>query len=78
MLSLFRARLTYLSAARRATLQVPLGSVTPLAIANPEAKDVVLFLDQRIQSAPGSVCVHPLVNTISLEMSPAALEQAVK
>lgn len=29
-------------------LQVPLGSVTPLAVANPEAADVVLLLDAKV------------------------------
>ncbi len=28
--------------------QVPLGSVTPLAVANPEAADVVLLLDAKV------------------------------
>ncbi|KAG2446219.1 hypothetical protein HXX76_000811 [Chlamydomonas incerta] len=58
-------------------LQVPLGSVTPLAVANPEAGDVVLLLDTKIQ-AQQVVYVHPLVNTTSLALSPAALEAALK
>lgn len=53
-------------------LKVPQGSVTPLAVANPEAARVVLLLDHKIQSAD-RVYVHPLVNTASLGMSPASL-----
>ncbi|KXZ57037.1 hypothetical protein GPECTOR_1g98 [Gonium pectorale] len=64
-------------------LQVPLGSVTPLAVAQPEVADVVLLLDSRIRDPAfvpdGSpVYVHPLVNTMSLAMSPAALEAAIR
>ncbi|PNW77186.1 hypothetical protein CHLRE_10g425950v5 [Chlamydomonas reinhardtii] len=58
-------------------LQVPLGSVTPLAVANPEAADVVLLLDDKIK-AQQVVYVHPLVNTTSLALGPAALEAALK
>ncbi|PNH12462.1 putative prolyl-tRNA synthetase associated domain-containing protein 1, partial [Tetrabaena socialis] len=65
-----------------ALLQVPLGSVTPLAVANPEAADVLLLLDSRIRDPAfvpegSAVYVHPLVNTASLAMSPAALEAAI-
>ncbi len=60
--------------------QVPLGSVTPLAVANPSAKDVVLLLDANIQKqAPDSTLfVHPLVNTQSLGLTPAALDAALR
>ncbi|GLC45750.1 hypothetical protein PLESTB_000502400 [Pleodorina starrii] len=67
-----------------AVLQVPLGSVTPLAIANPEATNVVLLLDAKIRDAAhvpadgGRVYVHPLVNTTSLAMTPGALADAIK
>ena len=54
-------------------LQVPLGSVTPLALAQPTAAGVVLLLDQRIQSQP-LIFVHPLVNTVSTALAPAGLE----
>ncbi len=59
---------------------MPLGSVTPLAVANPEAADVVLLLDQRIRDLPAGshVFVHPLVNTVSLQMEPPALEAALR
>lgn len=56
--------------------QVPLGSVTPLAVCNASASGVVLFLDEKIRSQ-SVVFVHPLVNTSSLAMSPAALEAAL-
>ncbi|GIL64893.1 hypothetical protein Vafri_18732 [Volvox africanus] len=65
-------------------LQVPLGSVTPLAVANPEAANVVLLLDAKILdheyvSADGGVVyVHPLVNTTSLALTPGALAAAIR
>ncbi|GIL98787.1 hypothetical protein Vretimale_3978 [Volvox reticuliferus] len=65
-------------------LQVPLGSVTPLAVANPEAANVVLLLDAKILdhehvSADGGVVyVHPLVNTASLALTPGALAAAIR
>ncbi|GFR41444.1 hypothetical protein Agub_g2131 [Astrephomene gubernaculifera] len=61
----------------QAVLQVPLGSVTPLAVANPEAAPVVLLLDSRVRQQQ-QVFVHPLVNTASLAMTPEALEQALR
>lgn len=60
-----------------APLQVPLGSVTPLAIASPAAKDVVLLLDAGIQQQR-TVYVHPLVNTATLAMTPQGLADAIK
>jgi hypothetical protein len=57
--------------------QVPLGSVTPLVIANPEAEAVILLLDRNILPE-ARVFVHPLVNTVSLSMSPDALTAALK
>lgn len=63
---------------------MPLGSVTPLAIANPEAANVVLLLDAKIldpdhvPADDGVVYVHPLINTTSLAMSPAALVAAIR
>jgi hypothetical protein len=53
------------------------GSVTPFAVANPEAEKVVLFLDQKIQGLD-TVFVHPLVNTASLALTPAALTAGLK
>ncbi len=66
--------------ARRGRLrapQVPLGSVTPLAMANPAASSVILLLDERIKSQQ-AVFVHPLVNTHSLGLSPAAFDAAIR
>jgi hypothetical protein len=57
--------------------QVEPGSVTPFAAANPEAERVVLFLDQKIQGMD-TLFVHPLVNTASLAMTPAALTAGLK
>lgn len=58
-------------------LQVPLGSVTPFAIANPGAKNVVLILDHNIKDQ-ACVYAHPLVNTASLQLTPAALDAALR
>mmetsp|Transcript_40229 Transcript_40229/g.89306 ORF Transcript_40229/g.89306 Transcript_40229/m.89306 type:complete len:309 (+) Transcript_40229:100-1026(+) len=60
-----------------AVLKVPLGSVTPLAVVNPEAKDVALLLDHKIRQE-SKVFVHPLVNTVSLALSPSALDAALR
>ena len=57
--------------------QVPQGSVTPLAVANPSAAGVCLLLDLKILAAE-RVYVHPLVNTASLGMSPAALTAGLR
>lgn len=54
-------------------LGVPMGSVTPLALANPTAANVVLLLDQKIRSET-SIFVHPLHNAASLALTPAELE----
>ncbi len=58
-------------------VQVPQGSVTPFAVANPEAAHVALLLDHKIL-AEARVFVHPLVNTASLGMSPSALTAGLK
>ena len=58
-------------------LQVPLGSVTPLALCQPGAAGVVLLVDAGIQ-AKARVAVHPLVNTASLLLAPADLETLLR
>ncbi|MEW5303295.1 MAG: hypothetical protein WDW38_001620 [Sanguina aurantia] len=60
----------------RSVLQVPLGSVTPLALANPSALEVLLLLDARIKDQV-AIFVHPLVNTSSLALSPSAFDAAL-
>ena len=57
--------------------QVPLGGVTPLAVANTEAANVVLLLDQLLQSQ-AVLFVHPLVNNVSMGLTPAALDEALR
>lgn len=57
--------------------QVPLGSVTPLALANPSALEVLLLLDIRIKDQV-AIFVHPLVNTSSLALSPSAFDAALR
>lgn len=54
-------------------LQVPLGSVTPLAVAQPSAAGVVLMLDASLQQQQ-RICVHPLDNRTTTVVSPAGLE----
>ncbi len=54
-------------------LGVPLGSATPLALANPSASSVVLLLDARFQQQQ-HLCVHPLTNTATTVITPAGLE----
>jgi hypothetical protein len=54
-------------------LGVPLGSVTPLALAHPAASNVVLLLDAKLKDQT-AIAVHPLVNTTSTVLSPAGLE----
>lgn len=58
-------------------LQVPLGSVTPLALANSSAADVGLLLDEKLKAAE-RIFVHPLVNTSSIAVSPAMLDAAIR
>ncbi|PRW44459.1 prolyl-tRNA synthetase associated domain-containing 1 [Chlorella sorokiniana] len=54
-------------------LQVPLGSVTPLAVAQPSAAGVALLLDSLLQQQP-RICVHPLDNRTTTVLSPEGLE----
>ena len=54
-------------------LGVPLGSATPLALANPSASSVVLLLDARFQQQQ-HLLVHPLTNTATTAITPAGLE----
>jgi hypothetical protein len=54
-------------------LQVPLGSVTPLALVQPTAEKVVLLLDKSLQGR-AALLVHPLTNTASLSLPAQGLE----
>lgn len=54
-------------------LQVPLGSVTPLALAQPGAAGVVLLLDSKLQGL-ARIGVHPLDNRTTTVLSAAGLE----
>lgn len=54
-------------------LQVPLGSVTPLAAAQPSAQGVVLLLDAGLRGKE-RIVVHPLSNAASTLLAPAGLE----
>eukprot|EP00199_Chlamydomonas_sp_CCMP681_P002693 CAMPEP_0119103434 /NCGR_PEP_ID=MMETSP1180-20130426/1865_1 /TAXON_ID=3052 ORGANISM="Chlamydomonas cf sp, Strain CCMP681" /NCGR_SAMPLE_ID=MMETSP1180 /ASSEMBLY_ACC=CAM_ASM_000741 /LENGTH=321 /DNA_ID=CAMNT_0007087931 /DNA_START=41 /DNA_END=1006 /DNA_ORIENTATION=- len=58
-------------------LHVPLGSVTPLAVVNSEAAQVLLLLDHKIQIQE-AVLVHPLTNTSTLRMVPSAFLAAIR
>ena len=54
-------------------MQVPLGSVTPLAAAQPSAQGVVLLLDAGLRGKE-RIVVHPLSNEASTLLAPAGLE----
>ena len=53
--------------------QVPAGCLTPLALSRPDAKNVVLLLDEKLKQEP-KVLFHPLRNDMSAAMSMAGLE----
>jgi hypothetical protein len=55
-------------------LGVPLGSVTPLAVSQPTAANVVLLLDSKLKSEQTPFFVHPLTNTSSLALTSQDLE----
>ena len=57
-----------------AILGVSLGSVTPLAVSQHTAADVVLLLDIKLKSEP-SFFVHPLDNSASLPLTASDLEK---
>ena len=54
-------------------LQVPLGSVTPLALVQPTASSVVLLLDQKLKGQD-RILVHPLTNDKTVAISSDGLE----
>ena len=54
-------------------LQVPLGSVTPLAVVQPTASAVVLLLDHKLKGKD-RILVHPLTNTSTVALSSEGLE----
>jgi hypothetical protein len=58
-------------------LQVEAGCVTPLAVANPSAKHVLLLLDNKLQGC-GSFFVHPIVNSASVLLDSAGLDAFLK
>ncbi len=53
--------------------QVPLGSVTPLAVVQPTATAVVLLLDHKLKGQD-RILVHPLTNTSTVAISSEGLE----
>ena len=53
--------------------QVEAGCLTPLALCRPEAKDVVLLLDERLKEEQ-KVLFHPLRNDRSVVISTGTLE----
>lgn len=54
------------------------GCVTPLAVANPSAKHVLLLLDAKLQSCGKRFFVHPIVNTASVLLNTAGLDAFIK
>jgi len=59
-------------------LQVEAGCVTPLAVANPSAKHVLLLLDSKLQDGGRSFFVHPIVNSASVLINAAGLDAFLK
>lgn len=55
-------------------VQVEAGCVTPLAVANPSAKHVLLLIDSKLQEAGSPFFVHPIVNSASVLISTAGLD----
>eukprot|EP00951_Prasinocladus_malaysianus_P027096 scaffold242176_cov53-Prasinocladus_malaysianus.AAC.2 len=53
--------------------QVPQGGVTPFALVQDSAADVVCILDENIRGA-SELALHPLTNTQTVAISPAGLE----
>lgn len=58
-------------------LQVPLGSVTPLAVVQPTAQSVVLLLDHKLKDQE-RILVHPLTNTSTVAIPSEGLEAFLK
>jgi hypothetical protein len=58
-------------------LQVPLGSVTPLAVCQPSAAGVVLLLDQQLRGQK-RIFVHPLDNQATTVLSAEGLEAVLR
>lgn len=56
------------------TMQVPLGSVTPLAVVQETASAVTLLLDQKLKGQD-RLLVHPLTNTSTVAISSEGLEK---
>lgn len=55
-------------------LGVSLGSVTPLAVSQPTATDVMVLLDIKLKSESSPFFVHPLTNTASIALTSQHLE----
>lgn len=58
-------------------LSVEPGCVTPLSLATPSAREVILLLDEEIRRQ-GAVCVHPLENSASLVMTIDEIERFLR
>lgn len=55
-------------------MQVPPGSVTPLAVVQETASAVTLLVDQKLKGQD-RILVHPLINTSTVAMSSDGLEK---
>eukprot|EP00388_Colpodella_angusta_P039637 GDKK01047900.1.p1 GENE.GDKK01047900.1~~GDKK01047900.1.p1 ORF type:complete len:713 (+),score=286.20 GDKK01047900.1:1-2139(+) len=59
-------------------LGVPLGSVTPLALANPSASKVEVFLDEALRAnGADSILVHPMHNEATISLKITDLEKFI-
>eukprot|EP01023_Acetabularia_acetabulum_P050978 TRINITY_DN5579_c0_g1_i2.p1 TRINITY_DN5579_c0_g1~~TRINITY_DN5579_c0_g1_i2.p1 ORF type:complete len:344 (-),score=66.94 TRINITY_DN5579_c0_g1_i2:133-1044(-) len=63
--------------ALQAVLQVPSGSVTPLAVCQGTAENVILLLDDKMKQEE-KLLVHPLTNSASLVLSSQQIETILK
>ena len=52
--------------------------MTPLAVANPSSKHVLLLIDSKLRDAGSPFFVHPIVNSASILINPAGLDAFLK
>lgn len=52
--------------------------MTPLAVANPSAKHVLLLLDSKLRDGGSPFFVHPIMNSASVLINAAGLDAFLK
>ncbi len=63
--------------ALKTVLHVPEGCLTPFALSRPDAKGIVLLLDEKLK-AENKILFHPLRNDQSVSLSPTGLQSYLK